>query len=258
MIGVTGYPQVLYGRGIVGLFLPEDDHGGDGQAEEDPLPEDDIREKPLERPEKEDEDHAPDAHGDDRNMGRQEFRVDGGQLLEKDPVFGHGIIDPRRAQEILVGRAHDRKEDDERDDRGADGTHDQIHRVGGDPVGFGDRAGREDIQIGQLGQDIDGDAGRGPDEEPQGKVALRIFGLAGAVGGRVPSFISPERCDQGDAETAQKVARKRLRRGGDEVRRLAFGENKDHAADADQGPEFDDGQEVLKVRPPAHADVVHR
>ena len=39
-----------------------------------------------------------------------------------------------------------------------DRAHDDGHGVGGDAVGLGDPGGRDDVQIRELGQDVDPDA----------------------------------------------------------------------------------------------------
>jgi len=112
-----------------------------------------------------------------------------GDLVEEKAVPGHGEIDARRAEDGLVGGAHDGKEDDEGNNRSAQRADDDVHDVAGDPRRFGDLARGEDIEVGHVGDDVDDDAGHGADEKAHRQVALRALDLAGAVGRSLPSFI---------------------------------------------------------------------
>jgi len=180
-----------------------------------------------------------------------------GDFLEKDSVPGHGEIDARRAEDVLVGRAQDREEDDEGDERGADRPDGQVHGVAGDAIGLGDGPDGKHVEVGQVGDDVKTDDAQRAQQDPQGEVPLRPLDLTQAVGRGLPALVSPEHGDQGDPEIAQEAGIERPRGRGNEVGRVPLGEDEDDARDRHQGDRLDDRQGVLQVRPRPDADVVH-
>ena len=136
---------------------------------------------------------------------------------------------------------------------------DDLHDVEGDPAfGRRDLADGHDVEVGQVGQDVEDDDGDRADEDAQGQVLLRVLDLAGAVGRRLPALIGPERGDQADAEGAEEGQVERAGAGLDEVAdgAMTLGEEEDADDDDADGARLEVGRPVLEPRAPAEADIV--
>ena len=125
---------------------------------------------------------------------------------EEDPVARHREEHARRGEHVAVGRAGDREEDHRRDDRRANRPEGDIHDVRRDPARLGDLGGREDVEVRQVGRDVEQDCHGGSDDQAERHVALRVPDLPGAEADGLPALVRPQRKDERGAEVADQRA----------------------------------------------------
>ncbi len=175
---------------------PQAIDGRDGQCIEGP---DRQHERVAQRLERltEHECHPQQRGEQNRQMGRLEPPVHAGQRREQQAVLGHREEHPRRRQHDAVQRAEGRHRDQRRDQHRADAAEDGHHGVGGHERRLPDAIERQDIQVGDVGEHVNGQQRQGAADDGDRQVALRDSSprrprTRGPQSRRTPTARSPE------------------------------------------------------------------
>ena len=126
---------------------------------------------------------------------------------EKEPLAGHGEIDPGRHHGRTVDGAEGGDHDGHGDHSAAPSAQEVASNIDGHnvaaaaglgrPVLLGHFVDRNDVDVGYVDQDVDGDDDDYGDGHGPGQIALDVLDLAGHVGNIDPAVIGPERAGHG-------------------------------------------------------------
>ncbi len=123
--------------------------------------------------------------------------------LEKQPIVGHREKDPRAREHAAVEGAERGDHHEHRDQNDAGPPEEGQHRVGGDEARLGHAGDRVDVQVGEVGDQIDPDDCDRAQNDGLRQVALRFLHFARRKGQVGPAVVRPQNADDRQAHAAE-------------------------------------------------------
>ncbi len=131
------------------------------------------------------------------------LRVHPRRRLEEQAVCGHGVKQPRGAEDRGRVAAERGDDDGEGHDRGAGGADERRRGAFGDARGPGQFVDRKRDEIGDVDREIHGDDGQQAKRQCPREIARRITDFAGRIRQKVETVVGPEHGNHRDAEGDQ-------------------------------------------------------
>jgi hypothetical protein len=225
----------------LGCHAPQHEDAGSGQAEEQPVAEDDIGEQlVVGLREQQDERHRRlQTQGKAR---RAEAWVELRRATQKQAVLGHGVIEPRAGHGDDSEKAEAGDDGERSDEARPDLAGERPRDVGGEGGRSGDLGRRQDPQVDPVEPDVDDDDQRDAEDVGLRQGLSRVADLGRQTAAVLPAAVSEEHRHERGEEGGERDGR-----GGRQVigrrRRRLLDQHQD--SDRRDAAEFENHQAVV-------------